>query len=67
VLIPIGLPGMGKSKLFETYLHKFMHEEDPEMVVVSISNDQIRNQLIKQWLSDAKGGTIEEAIKATSR
>ena len=48
VIIPLGLPGVGKSTLHAEVLDRYF-KTNKEMEYTMISNDEMRNQLVEDY------------------
>lgn len=65
VIVPVGLPGMGKSTLGERLLESEIFSEGTHFV--SISNDQIRRSLVHQYFQENPDADQQEAFQATAK
>jgi adenylylsulfate kinase-like enzyme len=48
VIIPLGLPGVGKSTLHDEVLVKYF-KQNKDVKYTMVSNDQIRSELVKEY------------------
>jgi adenylate kinase family enzyme len=69
-VIPLGLPGMGKStfneRILENYFSQYnLASGNPHVSFVTISNDDVRQKLITDYLSKNKKKTRDDAFLAT--
>lgn len=70
LVIPLGLPGMGKSTFNERILMNYfsqynMASGNPHVQFVTISNDEIRQQLIDEFLDKNQDKTRDQGFLAT--
>lgn len=66
VLIPIGLPGMGKSVFVEGQLRSSLEKSYPNHSLHVISNDDLRKEIVAQYRQSHKKASNDEAITETN-
>ena len=64
ILIPLGLPGMGKTTLLESVFEKHYKNQD-DVSFVSVSSDGIRKKLLDQYRQRNPNKSIDDAFSAT--
>lgn len=63
LIMPLGLPGMGKSTFYDQVLGKWLKGNDASLI--SISNDSIRQRLLDTYRRQHPKSSIDDAFAAT--
>lgn len=63
VIIPMGIPAIGKSKIFEAVLKN--KEAMAKFNFVSVSSDDVRKQCMEQYLATNPGISRDDAFNNT--
>ena len=64
VIIPMGLPGVGKSTLHDEVMVKYFRQ-NKDVKYTMVSNDQIRSELVKEYQKGHPGKSIDEVYQNT--
>jgi hypothetical protein len=65
VMIPIGLPGMGKTYLASEHLQPTLLKQFPESRFEIVSNDEIRQSCVTEYMQTNKNSSLKEATQKT--
>lgn len=65
VIIPLGIPGMGKSTIHEELFSKHFNKSSHEVKYTMISNDEIRKNLVKEHQKQNPNKSIDEVFQST--
>lgn len=66
-IVPIGLPGLGKTFFNQNIFQKFMKEQGETVGFETLSNDEVRQELINEYLSANPSASYDAALIETKQ